>query len=116
MARNITFAIDSLRTSWYGEGITHDDTQSGASNPKLLTTRESEILRLMAAGMTNPQIAAQLVISAGTVKTHTLNIYRKLEVANRTQAIVRAQELALLPRTKTNLPLNLPIGRYTHLR
>ena len=46
--------------------------------------------------MTNPQIAAQLVISAGTVKTHTLTIYRKLEVANRTQAIVRAQELGLL--------------------
>jgi ATP/maltotriose-dependent transcriptional regulator MalT len=52
---------------------------------------------LMAAGMTNPQIAAQLVIGVGTVKTHTLNIYRKLEVANRTQAIVRAQELGLLP-------------------
>jgi len=36
------------------------------------------------------------VIGAGTVKTHTLTIYRKLEVANRTQAIVRAQELGLL--------------------
>ena len=46
--------------------------------------------------MTNPQIAAQLVIGTGTVKTHTLHIYRKLEVANRTQAIVRAQELGLL--------------------
>ena len=46
--------------------------------------------------VTNPQIAAQLVIGAGTVKTHTLNIYRKLEVANRTQAIVHAQELGLL--------------------
>ena len=46
--------------------------------------------------MTNPQIAAQLVIGAGTVKTHTLHIYRKLEVANRTQAIVRAQEVGLL--------------------
>jgi DNA-binding CsgD family transcriptional regulator len=55
-----------------------------------LTAREREILSLMAAGKTNPQIAAQLIIGAGTVKTHTLNIYRKLEVANRTQAIVRA--------------------------
>ena len=50
----------------------------------------------MAEGMSNPQIAAQLVIGAGTVKTHTLNIYRKLEVANRTQAILHAQELGLL--------------------
>ena len=61
-----------------------------------LTAREREILSLMAVGMTNPQIAAQLVIAAGTVKTHTLNIYRKLEVANRTQAVVCAQELGLL--------------------
>jgi predicted ATPase/DNA-binding CsgD family transcriptional regulator len=64
---------------------------------QMLTVREHEILGLMAAGMTNPQIAARLVIGAGTVKTHTLNIYRKLEVANRTQAIVRAQEQGLLP-------------------
>jgi ATP/maltotriose-dependent transcriptional regulator MalT len=62
-----------------------------------LTARENEILGLLAAGMTNPQIAAQLIIGAGTVKTHTLNIYRKLDVANRTQAIVRAQEWGLLP-------------------
>jgi predicted ATPase/DNA-binding CsgD family transcriptional regulator len=64
---------------------------------QVLTAREHEILGLMAAGKTNPQIAAQLIIGAGTVKTHTLNIYRKLEVANRTQAIIRAQELGLLP-------------------
>lgn len=63
----------------------------------LLTAREREILAMIATGKTNPQIAEQLIIGAGTVKTHTLNIYRKLEVANRTQAIVRAQELGLLP-------------------
>jgi predicted ATPase/DNA-binding CsgD family transcriptional regulator len=62
----------------------------------LLTAREHDVLRLLAAGMTNPQIAAQLIIGTGTVKTHTLNIYRKLAVANRTQAIMRAQELGLL--------------------
>jgi ATP/maltotriose-dependent transcriptional regulator MalT len=70
-----------------------------AAQQLVLTAREREILGLLAAGMTNPQIAAQLVIGAGTVKTHTLNIYRKLEVANRTQATVRAQELGLLRPT-----------------
>ena len=67
-----------------------------SETPQRLTARENEILGLMAEGMTNPQIAAQLVIGAGTVKTHTLNIYRKLDVANRTQAIVYAQQLGLL--------------------
>lgn len=71
--------------------------QAPAAQPDLLTAREREILALLATGKSNPQIAAQLIIGAGTVKTHTLNIYRKLEVANRTQAIVRAQELGLLP-------------------
>jgi predicted ATPase/DNA-binding CsgD family transcriptional regulator len=61
-----------------------------------LTAREIEVLQLLAAGLTNPQIAEMLVIGVGTVKTHTLNIYRKLDVANRTQAIVHAQELGLL--------------------
>jgi predicted ATPase/DNA-binding CsgD family transcriptional regulator len=72
------------------------DAGAEAAHQPPLTAREHEVLRLIAAGMTNPQIAAQLMISAGTVKTHTLNIYRKLDVVNRTQAIVRAQELGLL--------------------
>lgn len=71
-------------------------TAGPAAISPFLTFREREILALLAAGLTNPQIAAQLVIGAGTVKTHTLNIYRKLDVANRTQAIMRAQELGLL--------------------
>jgi ATP/maltotriose-dependent transcriptional regulator MalT len=100
MTQNATLATDTLRMSLYGEWITRDDTRSGTPDPKLITAREGEILGLMAAGMTNPQIAAQLVIGAGTVKTHTLNIYRKLDVANRTQAVVRAQELALVPSNK----------------
>jgi DNA-binding NarL/FixJ family response regulator len=71
-----------------------------ACHHQLLTARENDILRLLAAGLTNPQIAQELVIGAGTVKTHTLNIYRKLDVANRTQAIVRAQALGLLSSDK----------------
>lgn len=61
-----------------------------------LTGREREVLRLLGAGHTNPEIARQLVIGTGTVKTHTLNIYRKLGVSNRTQAVQRARELGLL--------------------
>jgi predicted ATPase/DNA-binding CsgD family transcriptional regulator len=73
------------------------DAGAAAPRQQLLTAREREILHLLAAGLTNPQIADQLVIGVGTVKTHTLTIYRKLEVANRTQAIVRAQELGIRP-------------------
>ena len=73
--------------------------RSANPSPQLiepLTERELEVLQLLATGLTNPQIAEQFVIGVGTVKTHTLNIYRKLEVGNRTQAILRAQELGLL--------------------
>jgi ATP/maltotriose-dependent transcriptional regulator MalT len=84
-------------TSYLHQEFRTASAAGAASAPSyLLTAREREILGLLAAGKTNPQIAAQLIIGAGTVKTHTLNIYRKLEVANRTQAIVRAQELGLL--------------------
>jgi ATP/maltotriose-dependent transcriptional regulator MalT len=72
------------------------DALIAADHPHLLIAREAEIVRLPAAGLTNPQIAEQLVIGAGTVKTRTLSIYRKLDVANRTQAIIRAQELGIL--------------------
>jgi LuxR family maltose regulon positive regulatory protein len=61
-----------------------------------LSERESEILRLVARGMTNKQIAAELFISAGTVKAHTANIFRKLDVSNRIQAVDLARELKLL--------------------
>ena len=61
-----------------------------------LTARELDVLELMAAGHSNPQIADELVIAVTTVKTHAKNIYGKLQVANRVQAIARAQELNLL--------------------
>jgi LuxR family maltose regulon positive regulatory protein len=58
--------------------------------------RELEVLRLLAAGASNRQIAEELVLVTGTVKAHLLNIYRKLDVHNRTQAVARARELNLL--------------------
>jgi ATP/maltotriose-dependent transcriptional regulator MalT len=92
-----TLTLDTVKTYLRLEFRTSSAAVTEIVHQQVLTAREREILGLMAAGKTNPQIAAQLIIGAGTVKTHTLNIYRKLEVANRTQAIIRAQELGLLP-------------------
>ena len=61
-----------------------------------LTTREVEVLRLVAAGMTNQQIADHLVISLPTVKRHIANLYGKLDVGHRTEAVARANALSLL--------------------
>jgi len=61
-----------------------------------LSERETEVLQLLAAGQSNQAIAAELVLSVGTVKAHNSNIYGKLGVRNRTQAVARARELNLL--------------------
>jgi ATP/maltotriose-dependent transcriptional regulator MalT len=62
-----------------------------------LTERELEVLRLLATGAPNRAIAKQLVVTLDTVKRHLSNLFSKLEVANRTQAVARARELGLLP-------------------
>jgi LuxR family transcriptional regulator, maltose regulon positive regulatory protein len=61
-----------------------------------LTGREVEILRLVATGMRNQEIADHLFISLSTVKRHIANAYRKLDVSHRTEALARAHELNLL--------------------
>jgi len=58
-----------------------------------LTTRELDILRAIAEGLSNPEIGRRLYISAGTVKAHSAAIYRKLDVANRTEAIAKAKDM-----------------------
>jgi DNA-binding NarL/FixJ family response regulator len=65
--------------------------------PHSLTERELEVLRLLARGQTNRQIAKNLVISTLTVKTHVQHILGKLGVSDRTQAAIRAAELGLSP-------------------
>ncbi len=61
-----------------------------------LTPREIEVLKLMASGLTNQQIAAALFISKNTIKSHRSHIYQKLDVANRNQAIDRANKIGIL--------------------
>lgn len=61
-----------------------------------LSQRELEVLHLIANGCSNSDIARELVIAIGTVKRHTANIFNKLDVRNRTEAVARARELDLL--------------------
>ncbi|UCC85995.1 MAG: hypothetical protein JSV81_14180 [Anaerolineales bacterium] len=77
----------------------HSNTSTLTAQPLVdpLSERELEVLRLIAAGLSNQQIADELFLAVGTVKKHTHNIHSKLGVRSRTQAILRAKELQLIP-------------------
>jgi DNA-binding NarL/FixJ family response regulator len=60
-----------------------------------LTEREREILTLIAQGYKNPEIAAQLVLSPKTVRNHITNVFSKLQVADRAEAVLRARQAGL---------------------
>ena len=62
-----------------------------------LTGQEVKVLERLAAGRSNKEIARDLGLSPNTVKTHVANLYAKLEVSRRTQAIGKARDLALIP-------------------
>lgn len=61
-----------------------------------LSSRELEVLQLMAQGLSNQEIADQLFLSLPTVKTHTSNLFFKLDVKRRTQAIEKARQLKII--------------------
>jgi len=109
-----TAYIQGLLSALGKQDEIHDDVpgqpQSSALGPRSrqavnpqplvepLSDRELEVLELIAEGLSNPEIAARLYLSPNTVKVHARNIFGKLGVHSRTQALVRAQELRLLPR------------------
>ncbi len=92
--------VDQLLASTAGESTSAggrlgpDSSLSPMIDP--LSDRELEVLRLFAAGLSNREIASELIISVGTAKWHAHNIFEKLGVHGRTQAIARARELRLL--------------------
>ncbi|MFC3197650.1 response regulator transcription factor [Parapedobacter deserti] len=62
-----------------------------------ISKREYEVLQLLADGRSNAEVAAELFISLSTVKTHVSNLFHKLDVKSRTQAIGKAKELRIIP-------------------
>jgi len=62
-----------------------------------ITEREFEVLKLLAAGRSNKEIASGLAVSPNTVKTHIARLFEKLEAVRRTEAILKARELGLIP-------------------
>ena len=63
----------------------------------VISKREYEVLELIAGGFSNQEIADKLFVSTSTIKTHTSNLFAKLDARRRTQAIQKAKELRLLP-------------------
>jgi NarL family two-component system response regulator LiaR len=62
-----------------------------------LSKREMEVLQLMADGLSNQEIASRLFVSLNTVKTHSAQIFEKMEVKRRTQAVDMAKRLSIIP-------------------
>jgi LuxR family maltose regulon positive regulatory protein len=100
-ARNVELGyLTRLLRAFGGKHADAGSGRSGAAVPGLvdpLTTRELEVLALLAAGTPNPGIAGQLVVTLDTVKKHVSHILGKLGAANRTEAVTRARQLGLIP-------------------
>ncbi|MED4730546.1 protein kinase [Aneurinibacillus migulanus] len=96
MLASQAFYVKKQRSSLKGARRLKDSEYILSPSANLLTERELEIVRLMAAGLSNKEIAARLFIATGTVHVHIKHIYAKLKVNRRIQAVTKAAALGLL--------------------
>jgi LuxR family maltose regulon positive regulatory protein len=89
-----TSALSSERRPGTAAGTVAESLSASLIEP--LTARELEVLNLLASGLAYREIAERLIVALGTVQAHCSNIYGKLGVNNRTQAVLKARELSLL--------------------
>lgn len=104
----VVFAVVGL---WLGRRVVVRQTETTATAPLppldgaalerslaqyRITQREYEVLQLIARGLSNQEIAAHMFVSLNTVKTHTSNLFSKLDAQRRTQAVERARALGLI--------------------
>ncbi len=89
---------------WVGRRLFRSEPRTGEFTPNEraqaslgITERERQVLQLLADGRSNKEIAARLGLSPNTVKTHVARLFEKLRVARRTEAILLARELGLVP-------------------
>jgi DNA-binding NarL/FixJ family response regulator len=96
--------MDALRRVLNGEVYVPDamflppSQAAGTGEPAPLTSRQSQILPLLAEGLPNKRIADALGLTEGTVKQHLKDLFRRLNANNRTQAVREARRLGLLPK------------------
>lgn len=100
-------ALFTIVGVWAGRKLTGTSRKAAGNEPFVLdegqlkktgiSNREYEVLELMSAGLSNQEIAEKLFVSLSTIKTHTANLFVKLNVKRRTQAIQRAKQLHLIP-------------------
>ena len=116
VGKSLTPLVEDLHKSGWASEFTHrllkiliklniknHNQHNQVKKTSQLSQRELDVLELLAKGMTNQQIAQSLFLSSNTIKSHSIKIYRKLNVKNRNQAVIRARAMGILPVTRQSI-------------